>query len=127
MTKKELMIRAHKMTKEIKKEYPEVDYKFQLGLCLTYLREEEVKEEKITWETIEKAANEYCEGYTNGWTADWSCNNWVKGGNNRTYIEIREYRNGSLRSTKKCGYWDNVKEEYVAVDRYSKVLDLLAI
>lgn len=39
MTKKEIMIKAHKMTKEIKNEYPEVDYKFQLGLCLAYLQE----------------------------------------------------------------------------------------
>lgn len=39
MTKKELMIKAHKMTKEIKKEYPNIDYKFQLGLCLAYLHE----------------------------------------------------------------------------------------
>jgi hypothetical protein len=39
MTKKELMIKAHKMTKEIKAQYPTVDYKFQLGLCLAYLQE----------------------------------------------------------------------------------------
>ena len=40
MTKKELMIKAHKMTKEIKAEYPSIDYKFQLGLCLAYLHQE---------------------------------------------------------------------------------------
>lgn len=40
MTKKELMIKAHKMVKEIKAEYPAVDYKFQLGLCLAYLYKE---------------------------------------------------------------------------------------
>lgn len=39
MTKKELMVKAHKMTKEIKAQYPTVDYKFQLGLCLAYLQE----------------------------------------------------------------------------------------
>ena len=44
MTKKELMIKAHKMTKEIKAEYPAVDYKFQLGLCLAYLYQEGGKE-----------------------------------------------------------------------------------
>ena len=37
MNKKEIMRKAHEMTKEIKAEYPEVDYKFQLGLCLSYL------------------------------------------------------------------------------------------
>ena len=40
MTKKELMVKAHKMTKEIKTQYPGVDYKFQLGLCLAYLQKE---------------------------------------------------------------------------------------
>lgn len=44
MTKKELMIKAHKMTKEIKTQYPSIDYKFQLGLCLSYLQEEGGKE-----------------------------------------------------------------------------------
>lgn len=42
MTKKELMIKAHKMTKEIKNEFPEIDYKFQLGLCISYLQEKEI-------------------------------------------------------------------------------------
>ena len=45
MNKKEMMVKAHKMTKEIKNKYPEVDYKFQLGLCLSYLYEEETKKE----------------------------------------------------------------------------------
>ena len=47
MTKKELMVKAHKMTKEIKNEYPTVDYKFQLGLCLAYLYKEGEKEMSI--------------------------------------------------------------------------------
>ena len=37
MNKKELMKKAHEMTREIKSQYPEVAYKFQLGLCLSYL------------------------------------------------------------------------------------------
>lgn len=47
MTKKELMIAAHKMTKEIKAEYKEIDYKFQLGLCLAYLYEDGENEMKV--------------------------------------------------------------------------------
>lgn len=71
MTKKELMIKAHKMTKEIKNEYPEVDYKFQLGLCLAYLQEEgsekmvELKgsEKQIKWaEDIRKVVIEATKG-----------------------------------------------------------------
>lgn len=52
---KELIRKAHKLTKEIKKEYPEVDYRFQFGICLKYLlsNKEENKlrgsEKQVTW------------------------------------------------------------------------------
>ena len=51
MTKKELMLKAHKMAREIKNEYPAVDYKFQLGLCLAYLYENEGEVEVISYTT----------------------------------------------------------------------------
>ncbi|UVX98846.1 MAG: hypothetical protein [Bacteriophage sp.] len=76
--KKNLMKKAHEMTKEIKEQYPEVDYKFQLSLCLSFLAQEkggnkmEVKklngsEKQIKWakniikemESIIKEAKEY--------------------------------------------------------------------
>lgn len=38
-----IMKEAHKMTKKIKAEYKEVDYKFQLGLCISYLLSERVE------------------------------------------------------------------------------------
>lgn len=41
--KKNLMKEAHKLTKKIKAQYPEVDYKTQLGLCLSFLSQEEGK------------------------------------------------------------------------------------
>ena len=44
---KELMKKAHKMAREIKAENPTIDYKFQLGLCLTYLHEEAKRIEKV--------------------------------------------------------------------------------
>ena len=50
MTKKELMKKAHQMTKEIKTQYPKVDYKFQFGLCLSFLinkDETEMEEKKL--------------------------------------------------------------------------------
>ena len=40
-----IMIEAHRMTKEIKRTSPEVDYKAQLGLCLSFLMTN--KEEKV--------------------------------------------------------------------------------
>lgn len=54
MTKKELMIKAHKMVKEIKKEYPTVDYKFQLSLCLAYLYESKGEKEMVELKGSEK-------------------------------------------------------------------------
>lgn len=42
---KELMRKAHQMTREIKGEFPNVDYKFQLGLCISYLSKNEEKED----------------------------------------------------------------------------------
>ncbi len=64
---------AHKLTKEIKREYPEVDYKAQLGICISYLsknKEEntmvELKgsEKQVTWaEDIRKDLLERMEEY----------------------------------------------------------------
>nr|DAM24334.1 MAG TPA: hypothetical protein [Caudoviricetes sp.] len=45
--KRNLMKEAHKMTKEIKEQYPEVDYQAQLGLCLSFLAQEGEQEMKI--------------------------------------------------------------------------------
>ena len=42
---KNIMIEAHRMTKEIKNNSPEVDYRTQLGLCLSFLMTN--KEEKV--------------------------------------------------------------------------------
>lgn len=41
---REIMVKAHTMTKEIKKEYPEVNYQFQLGICIRFLLVEGEKE-----------------------------------------------------------------------------------
>lgn len=40
MNMKNLMKKAHELTRKIKGEFPEVDYKFQLGLCLSFLSKE---------------------------------------------------------------------------------------
>ena len=45
--KRNLMKEAHKLTKEIKKQYPEVDYKTQLGLCLSFLSQEKEGKEMV--------------------------------------------------------------------------------
>lgn len=53
MTKKEIMVKAHEMTREIKAQYPTVDYKFQLGLCLAYLQNEGEKEMSVEEKLVE--------------------------------------------------------------------------
>ena len=41
---KEIMIKAHKMTKEIVNKYGDVDYKAQLGVCISYICKEGANE-----------------------------------------------------------------------------------
>lgn len=42
---REIFLKAHQMTREIKRQYQEVDYRAQFGLCLSYLLKNR-KEEK---------------------------------------------------------------------------------
>lgn len=119
---KNVMKRAHEMAKEIKREYPEVDYQAQLGICLSYLYNEE-KEEVVTIETVEKKAEEYCDTYQNGWYAKVNVNRWAKYGYDRTYIEIAQFRKGAFRSVIKCGYWDNIKYIYVVAGKELNLLE----
>lgn len=44
---KEVIRKAHEMTKEIKKEYPEVNYRVQFGLCLSYLLSQKKGDNKM--------------------------------------------------------------------------------
>ena len=53
MKRNEIFVKAHEMTRKIKNEYPEVDYKFQFSLCLSFLYEEEI-EMKVVLEGSEK-------------------------------------------------------------------------
>ena len=41
---KNIMKEAHRLTREIKAEFPEVDYQAQLGICISYLYENKKKE-----------------------------------------------------------------------------------
>lgn len=60
---KNLLKEAHKLTKEIKNKYPEVDYMAQLGVCISYLNNKEENkmvelkgtEKQVVWaESIRK-------------------------------------------------------------------------
>ena len=45
---RELFLKAHQMTREIKKQYQEVDYRAQFGLCLSYLLKNRKEEKEMT-------------------------------------------------------------------------------
>ena len=49
-----ILKRAHQLTKEIKIEYPEVDYKAQLGICLTFLYDNKEVKGMVELEGTEK-------------------------------------------------------------------------
>lgn len=49
-----LMKKAHKMAKEIKNEFTNVDYKTQLGICMSYLLNEEGENEMVELKGSEK-------------------------------------------------------------------------
>ncbi|MGL5459141.1 MAG: hypothetical protein ACRDBY_05950 [Cetobacterium sp.] len=112
---KGIMKEAHKLTRKIKKEFPEVDYKFQLGLCISYL----CKGNKwgVIEATIETAVNELG-------ADDWNCTDWKKGDFDRTYLKIVSYYKGR-RSEINAGYWDNINDEYVTYHRSQKVYDVI--
>ena len=47
---KELMVEAHQLTRELKKEYKDIDYQLQLGLYISYLLEEQELNREINFE-----------------------------------------------------------------------------
>ena len=52
--KRNLMKEAHKMTREIVNKYGDVDYKTQLGLCLSFLSQEKGDNEMVELKGTEK-------------------------------------------------------------------------
>lgn len=114
----EVIKKAHKLTKEIKTQYPEVDYKAQLGICLSFLLSEKegvkevvnlkgtekqmawassIREEKLSeldnlinsFKSVEKIANST------------SCT--------RVINKIEGYKK-VLESKESCNFWISIKE-----------------
>lgn len=76
----------------------------------------------ITWKEVAKACEEAVEdlGMTNYYV-----NNWKKEDKDRSYIELRYYRNSKCKTRISCGYWDNITEEYIPYNRYTDQYDVL--
>lgn len=84
---KNVMKEAHKLTNEIKKEFPNVDYKFQLGICIAYLSENKGEAEMSKVDELKTLAENRMKGQT---TAECKIELrlWEKGDYSRTYINI---------------------------------------
>lgn len=122
MLNKNILREAHKLTKEIKAEYPEVDYKAQLGICISYLYNKGTKEANIK-DLLMSAAEEAVEEME---ADDYSWNKWEKGEHKRIYISLKWYRKGRTSKEVKCGYLDLVTGEYVTENKYTRQYDLIA-
>lgn len=102
MTKSQMFIKAHQETKEIKKEYPEVNYRIQFGICLSNimtkkeLSKEELIEMIIEEETYEESFSK--KSYFN------QAKVWSKYGKERLYIPRNAYE--------QAGYVDLKSGEY---------------
>lgn len=67
---------------------------------------------KLTWEEVDTVLDQIIEV-----TGLKSCdvNHWQKGEHDRKYIQFRIYnKQGKLLHIKKCGYYDNVQNQYIA-------------
>lgn len=112
MSNKELFVNAHKMTKEIKKEFPQVNYMFQFSLCLSYLKERGAKmvelkgtEKQVTWandirENIVKMFDEKIE-LMNGEEKSYAIKNEL--------IRNRQYFKNKVKTTQEA------RQEYVFI------------
>ena len=122
---KNLLSEVMKRAWEIKKE----DNRNIFSICLQMAWKEVKNVVQNSLENVKKLAERYVEdhgSFENGWFTKVEYNPWEKYGKKRTYIEIKEYRNFALRTVKKAGYWDHNLNEYVADNKCTKNIDLLA-
>lgn len=63
---KNLFTKAHKMAREIKAKYPEVDYKFQFGLCLSFLHQSKEENEMTMQKWFEGLTDKEKSGLKDG-------------------------------------------------------------
>lgn len=105
---KNIMKKAHQMTREIVSKYGDVDYKVQFGLCLAYLLEKR-EEEQMQVKEFEKGFFKF--QYINGFNATHniaiSMKRWRAYGKDRVY-----FREEQQRISKQIGYYDVVADKF---------------
>lgn len=108
---KKMFKKAHEMAREIKREYPEVDYRTQFGICLSYLHKNEEAEEMASIELYE--SNRFrC------WAAEVTGTD-PKYGLARTFLDPSEtwghYKTYELEDGKYYNYLNDKKQHFVKV------------
>lgn len=120
--KKNLMKKAHEMTRKIVEKYGDVDYKTQLSLCLSFLSQEDKEGGKEI--TVEETIKEV-DRFGKDLPVDVQANEWEKYGHHRIYVNMfwpvkatrgkfREWRKGNV------GYFvvqDNEVVEFVVQEK----------
>ena len=123
-----LMKEAHKMTREIKKEFPEVDYKAQLGICISFLYEKNKKgNDKMEMAKLEGSEKQVA------WANDIR-SKMVEGFKMVDYLN-EEFKKSENEITKKALYYINaatkrIKTETSAkwfIDNRNNVKDVMGI
>ena len=85
---REIMIEAHELAREIKNEYPSVDYKTQVGINISYLLNNRESENMVSLKEIKEfAINEGVE----------KINLWGTGDIQRIYIKIKKLSDATNR------------------------------
>lgn len=111
----------HKWSLPIKREHS-ADFGICLKMAWREVKKEEAKK-NLSLDVLKRIASETVKeiGYDKYNTIDWK-----KGEHDRTYIELVSFKDRRV-AVKKCGYWDNKANKYVAEEAWSrKVFDLLA-
>ena len=98
---------AHKLTKKIKKEFPEVDYKAQLSICISYLSQERRESEMTAVEKIENEVKTIAD--ERGYRDDFKVS--VKTWETKDKSKKRVYVNVEIGKKQCKGYVDCITEK----------------
>lgn len=79
--KRNIMKEAHEMTRRMVEQYGDIDYKTQLGLCLSFLSSEEGEKEEMTVDEVVKAVRSI-----EDLPVEVDANEWEKYGHHRIYV-----------------------------------------
>lgn len=107
---KELMKKAHDLTKEIKAEFPGVDYKFQFGICLKYLLSNKEDTDMVQLKGSEKQIA-WAEKIRAEKLADWEKEKVeMEGKHNQKYIQDFTEAAERILSIENASNWIDLKD-----------------